>query len=236
MSLHLHEKCKARLVEVIGELLPNILVQNNMFIDRKSAIMLIRAESVLPEFGPIKESLEQYIGETPVFDFLYEFLGKELHENQKFGLETPVSKLVELDTYKDPKSTANRLVDLFDSLPWEYTLSIKFENEFSELFSQNFSKYNLTDSLRIISPDDEFNKAFPLQSGIEARDRSVSGLGLLSISQKPQWDEKAAYLQIETSVFIGHYGGTTPLDDSISILKQFCGLGIALRLFDKPHL
>lgn len=203
-----------------------------MFIDRKSAIWLMLAEAILPERGPTRDNLAQYIGETPVFEFVYEVLAKELHENQKYDSETPSSQLVEISEYKDPEATANRLVDLFVTLPWEYTLSIKFENEFSELFSESIKQYELTDSLRIVTPNDEFIKAFPLKSGIEARDRSVSGLGLLSILQDPTWDENASYLQIETSGFIGHYGDTTPLDDSISVLKQFCGLGIALRLFE----
>lgn len=232
MALDLHAKCKERLVEKIAEQLPNISVQNNMFIDRKSAILLVLAESVLPERGPAKDKLEQYIGEAPIFEFIYEFLAKELNENQKYDSKIPDIKLTELDNYKDPVATANRLVDLFESLPWKYTLSIKFENEFSEFFSENLKKYELGDSLRVVTPDEDFTKSFPLQTGIESRDRAILGIGLLSIFQESKWDEKAAYLQIETEGFIGHYGGTTPLDDSISILKQFCGLGIALRLFD----
>lgn len=231
MSIKLHKECKKRLIQKIAEQLPSITVRNKLFIDPKSALLFQLAESVPPERGKIKEELEKYISESPVSNFLYEYLSEKLYENQKYDSELSETKLVDLDGYQEPVKIAHRLINALESLPWEYMLTIKFENEFSKLFSKNFSEYKLSDSLKIISPDDNFSKTFPLKSGVEARDRFVSGSSLLDILQTPEWDKNAAYLQITTKGFIGPYGVTRPLDDAISTLKKFCGLGIALRLF-----
>lgn len=53
---------------------------------------------------------------------------------------------------------------------------------------------------------------------------------MLGILQPQEWNENTTYLQIKVDGFIGKYGTTVPLEESLSILKSFCGLSIALRL------
>ena len=234
MSLGLDPKCKERLVEKIAELLPQVNVQNRMFLDRKSAVVLLLAESTLPERGPIKDKLSQYIGEAPFFEFLYGLLSQELSEKQEYDSDTPTIKLTEIEDYNDPLSVARRLVEDFESLPWEYTLSIKMENDFGELFKKAINEYAMSDKIKLIAPYDRFTEEFSLQSGIKARDRLLGGLGLLSGLTTPEWEKESSYLQIKVSGFIGKYSYSAALDDAVALLKAFCGIGLALRLF-KVH-
>jgi hypothetical protein len=104
-------------------------------------------------------------------------------------------------------------------------------DELSKSVGLLIGNFSISNSLRVIVPNKEFDKSFPLQSGIEARDRSLNGgWSLLPTFVPPKWKEGAAYIQIEIDGFIGQLGETATLERAISILKTFCGLGIALRL------
>jgi hypothetical protein len=83
MSLGLPQQCQQRLGEKIAEQLPLISVQNKKYLEHWSAAKLRQVESILPQHGPVKEKLEEYISETPIFDFVYETLSKELYEGQE---------------------------------------------------------------------------------------------------------------------------------------------------------
>ncbi len=87
MSLGLHEKCLQRLSERIAERLPNIEIKNRMFLEYWS-VMLGGAADTLPQSKQFKDTLEQYIGEMPVQDFVYETVSRELRETQKYDSES----------------------------------------------------------------------------------------------------------------------------------------------------
>ncbi|MEW6058343.1 MAG: hypothetical protein AB1540_17210 [Bdellovibrionota bacterium] len=231
MSLNLHTECKQRLSEKIAEYLPQVKVQNRVFLERKSTGVLLLVEPILPQSGMIKVQLEQYVSEAPIYNFIYETLSTELYESQEYDSAFPSTSLAELEGYHDPKAVAQKLVEGFESLPWEYSLTIKLENDFGELFAKTIKNYSICDSMKLINPNDEFIREFPLQSGIKARDRSLAGgLGLLGLSPQ-KWNQSATYFQIRVIGFIGRYGDTAPLEEAISLLKAFCGIGIAVRLF-----
>lgn len=230
MSLGLHQNCRQQLIEKIAGYLPRVKVKNRIFLERKSALILLLAESTLPETGPLKKKLDGYIGEMPIFDFIYETLSRELYDNQSYDSDSPSLPLTVIQGYEDPTAVAERLVHEFDSLPWTYSLAIKCDNDFGELFAQTIKNYPISDTTRLITPDEAHSAAYPLVSGIEARDRTIAGGGLLTIFAPPSWDKSSTYLQIDVNGFIGKYGETAPLENAISFLKAFCGIGIALRL------
>jgi hypothetical protein len=63
------------------------------------------------------------------------------------------------------------------------------------------------------------------------RKRIAGGASLLRIPIDPKWDKDAIHLQVETEGFIGMYGSSMPASSAKDLLRSFCGLGIALRLF-----
>ena len=61
------------------------------------------------------------------------------------------------------------------------------------------------------------------------RDRLLHGLSLLSIGATNEWDFQSAYLQIESSGFIGKWVSTTPVESSVGQFKAIIGVAVALR-------
>src|SRR5258708_2898225 len=133
MSLGLHPRCVKQLAERLAGELPKIRVRHRMFIDSGFG-GLKRIEPTLPE-GQIKEKLKQYIGESPLLDFAFETLSKELGEGQEYDSAEAEVSLTTLSGYEDPAVVAGRLVNAFESLPWEYTITIKLANDFGAFFS-----------------------------------------------------------------------------------------------------
>ena len=130
MGIGLHQSCLRSLSNKIAEQLPKINVQNRMFLEGWSTTHLRQVDSTLPQTGKIKEKLKQYVSERPVSDFVYETLSKELHQGQAYDAESAEISLTQLEEYTDPKAVAERLARDFESLPWEYSLSVKLDNEF----------------------------------------------------------------------------------------------------------
>jgi hypothetical protein len=216
-------------MQVVAEQLPGIKVKNRMFLDRRTAVMLLLADGTLPHSGVLHRNLQQYIGEMPFADFAIELLSQKLLREQEYDSGVEAISLSEIAGYEDVNAVAKYLVNEFDSLPWKYSLSIEVGNDFGELFAKTLGSLEICDSVKLIAPNDEYAKLFPLESGIEGIDRSLSG-SLLNLFSKHKWNTNTAYLQIVTNGFIGPYIETKPLEEAISLLKAFCGAAIALRL------
>lgn len=234
MSLGLHKQCLDRLSEVIRLGLERVRVNNRMFVHRPSMLTLLDAEDVIPQTGKIRTSIEEYITETPAFDFVYEVLSRELHEKQTFDSDVPMLPLGELAGYEDLGAVSARLVSEFNSLPWDYTLTIPLTSTIGEYFAKTLKSYEICESVRLVTPDDGFEQKYNLTSGIEARDQSLSGGALASLLLRPRpptWDRDTNHLQILVIGFIGRYESTVPLELAIGRTKAFFGLSIALRLF-----
>jgi hypothetical protein len=233
MSLGLHPDCLDRLRESLAENLGKIKVDNRWFIQRASLLHLFFADGVLPKQGRQRDLLEQYIGEAPIIDFVHATLATGLHESQEYDSSDVPVGLSELNGYSDLKLVASRLVADFESLPWEYTVSVPMPQPFGEMFRAHLRQHVVSDSMRLVAPDETLERAFPLRSGIERRDRDITGGGALAsllMGGEAKW-EQAAYLQLHATGFIGRYAIGAPYAETVATLKAFCGLGIALRLF-----
>jgi len=231
MSLNLHPDCKARLKDELAGQLDTIEVKNKAFLDRQSTSGFLWASNALPKHGPIATELESFFGEWPFYDFLYGYISKELHEQQEFDSSVPVCKLTDIEGYSDASQTADRLVETFDSLPWDYVFTLKFDQFLSPVFKEQQNRYRLSSTVSLIQPDDQIIEEYPLKSGIEGRDKWLFGRGLLTaFGGAKEWDKDSVYLQFNTSGFVGKNISTKTSEDVSSLLKSFLGLSIAVRL------
>ncbi len=235
MGLNLHNNLKARLKEELAKQLPTIEVNNRSFLDRKTTAGFLLANEPLPKHGPITDRLESYIGEWPFYDFLYGQISKELNEEQQYDSSNPTCKLTDIEAYSNTAEASEKLVEQFNTLPWQYKFSIKFKPLFLPIFEGNSNKYELSDTVSLIKPDDSLISEFPLQSGVEGRDKGLFSSGLLSMFSAEEWDRESVYLQIATEGFTGKYITTQTSESVVSIFKAFCGLAIALRLIKVEH-
>jgi hypothetical protein len=228
MSLGLEKRHQQLLAQAIAAELPRVTVRNKSFIDASGALLL--AEEALPHGPKAKDKklitdLERYISETPVYDFVYQTLTRELDD--KYDPKSPSLSLIQLDGYADPKAVADRLVRDFESLPWEYSLHVRLENDFSKLFARNTKAAPISDAVTLVTPDENFLKMFP--PPVEPTDPSLTwALPPWAQSHPQSWDLTSMYLRVNAHGFIGEYGETAPLKEAISELKAFCGIAIGL--------
>jgi len=198
-------------------------------LESDSFLQLLELDSVLPSSGPIRTLLEEYVGETPAFKFMSHSLAKSISDSLEYDADAPTIPLMEIEKYKDTQAVARWLVEDFESLPWAYSLTFAFANDFGKLFSQTAKEYQLGDTARLVAPDAEFNEEFPLRKDGEPGARLKSRvLGLFS---PEQWPADSAAFQIKIDGFVPHWGTCASIERAVSLFKSLLGLGIALRLF-----
>ena len=117
MPLNLHADCKARLLSVVAETLPEILVNNGMFINRMSGARLVLGEMVLPKTGKQRDRMVDYIDEFPLSKFILETLGIELWVLDKYVTDPPTTNLSAIEGYEDASRVAARLIEAFQATP-----------------------------------------------------------------------------------------------------------------------
>jgi len=234
MSLELHPKCISKLVDGIAGILDKIIVNNKFFLNWKSCYAIFDVEEVLPKTGIIREKLERYISETPLYDFLFGLISLELYKSQKYDYNAKPSKLTELKEYSDTSFTSKRFVSELESLPWEYCVTFELGKSVESIFKNENVECQLSESMKIVKPDENFLKEFPLQLSKEKEEPSFFMMQLLMLRPK-DWKSETAYLQFFIDGFIGDSITTNPLEEIVSLLKSFCGISIALRLFRVKH-
>ena len=233
MPLNLHPDCKKRLIDTLAEGLSIITVENGMFVEHMSRIVgLYKADEVIPKTGHLGNRLVDYVNYFPVIDFVSETLAAELRERDKYLRDTPSIKLIELEGYGDTKGVARSLVESFESLPWHYKLSVKLPASVNQIFSQIVTELPLSEQIRLVRPTGNFVERFPLKSEDEKRHKRIYGGGtIIGGPIDPEWDVDAIYLQIDAEGFIGMHGSTIPASNAAALLRAFCGLAVAVRLF-----
>lgn len=236
MTIGLNQKCLDRLVEALAQQLQSARVDTGGFLDFESTREIRACEKILPE-GKQKELLTKYIGETPLYDFLFETFHRNLYESGKYDFKSGPVALSSIPEYTDAKAAARALAYEFNSLPWSYTATFELSGSLGKMLRSHVTEYRISDQMRLVSPDASYKDKFPLVSGIELRDKHLfPGYGLLSLFpgsgglRAQEWNQEALYIQIDAQGFIGNYIRTTPVEDITSSLKAFFGLSLAVNL------
>ena len=236
IAIELHPKCKTRLIEVLTKGLPKIRAKNGMFIDRLSVISIVAVDSVLPESGRVREQLD-YVDELPLTQFVVETLDMELWELDKFDGDRPLVNLFDIQGYSDATAVATRLLDSFQTLPWQYQLTFTLPDEIKMLLEPELYEFRLGPNIGLARPGKTFKERFPLDSGNARRNQDIEGSPLLfyDASKPPTWKVDALYLQVQVDGFVGQDGGSQTTVRAERLVRAFGGLGIALGLFVHRH-
>lgn len=231
MTLGLDQRCIAKLRESVLASLADIKINNNMFIDFPSAISLFRADNILPTSGPIKIKLDNYIGDQPLFRFIFESISKDLYETESYDKNKKAIPLNSFSKYSDLSLASDDIINKFESLPWKYIISFELDNNFGHILKKEGINRTISDKIKLILPNSEYDTVYPLKSGIEKRDINLfDGIGFLTIPQDRRWNQETSYIQFDAEGFIGNYTDLVPMDNVISNLKSFLGLSLAVRL------
>jgi hypothetical protein len=235
MPLELNLKCKARLIEAVAAAIPKLNVEYGRYIDRYPALLELKtAEAVLPDKGPLRERVTNYIDfESPLTEFILDSITEELQQFP-YEEERSLRALSSMASYGDSQSTAVRLIEKFDALPSKCTFSLKLPSTFSPIMGPR-TKIELSPQLRIVKSGPELSSLYPPEMTVDAGQAQTAGLlgGLAAVFNPPAtWESDSSYLQIDVLGFVGFYGGTNPHLEAVRIIRAFCGLGLALRLFE----
>ncbi|MFC1684768.1 hypothetical protein ACFL0R_04770 [Pseudomonadota bacterium] len=230
MTLGLHEQCINRLKERLADALAQASVRNMMILNRDALSGVLDLESILPTTGTTKYELEKYIGESPLFDFIYGQLSKELYELQEYNSDVPNETLSNIPDYSNLGDVSESLINRFESLPWNYKFTFSIGNQVTKYIKSE--RIDISEDIAILKGGDILKGSFPLQSGIPGRDQDLHGGGLLSLAfggMPKEWDEDCLYVQINGEGYIGKWITTTPQHNAIDTLKSLLGLLIAMR-------
>lgn len=231
MALNLHNNCLEQLRTKLESALGQVTVRNNMFLDDMPEC-LAELDTILPRTGAVHEKLQKYIGESPFLDFVTETLSRELFEQQAYS-RSDSKPLSEIEAYADIPSLASRLVDAFNSLPWQYTVTLPLPTAFSRIFGAHITNFDLSDSLSIRMGRSLIDE-FPLLSGIKARDKVIARGSLTSLlgvaTPDPSWESDRAYLQVKCNGYFGKFTATEPQKQAVDTMRSFHGICLAQRL------
>jgi hypothetical protein len=231
MALPLHKDCRARILDVLTDGIGTAVVRKGMFLEYHSLGAAIQADAALPKTGSLPALLEKYVGEYPLLNFISSILATELIELDKFNSNAPTLQLSEIEGYEDSRALSERLLSLFESLPWKYTFSYPLPSHIGDIFKQISTNIQISEKLRFVLSNEEFARDFPASHDNPKCHQRIFGRGLLSHLPKT-WNNDTVYFQFETNGYVSLYGETTPLTEALRFLKAVFGLGIALRLFD----
>lgn len=231
MSIDIHPSCKARLAELIAAALPefNVLAGKHLDLRSPGIRSLFRANEILPKKGKVHDLLLNYIGENPIFEFIFDTLSDELAA--KPSSETELQSITSIEGYENTSSVAERLIEQLDQLPNTYSLTFELPEEVSKSLPPNFDHYDLSPAIRIVRASPELKSVMPIDTMAANQHRFTSLFSAL-LNPTPCWKENILYLQIEVKGFISSYGGLTPNVNARHTLRSFCGLALGLRLFD----
>jgi len=238
MSLELNQRCKERLKEKLLEVLLQVEVENNFYLKPWVKYYFNSLEIILPQKGPLKDKLEKFIGDNPFSEFVYDYLSKELIKIDKYTANEKEKPLSSIPEFSDTSSLADNIIEAFDSLPWEYSISININNELTELFNKEIKEFSLSNSIKLITPNDTFTKNYPFVTKEGKKSETLENTkGIINVLvPKPlNWENNGLYLNILANGLIRKYGDTESNEYVLNIIKSFFGLGIALRLYKAKY-
>lgn len=233
MPIKLNNKYREPLIKAIADGIPKVNVQNGNFADSDTMVgAFFPADDALPQSGPLREELETYLGERPMFNFLTSMVDLELTHKHKWVTESPELALSELDGFKDPEAKARDLVNELESLPWKYTLSIELPPMIS-LFKADFMRgFSISEGINVSEKKELLDKNFPIKNEQPFSDFNEIANAFLQEPKRKSvgWKNNISYMQIEVEGFVDPYGTTPAARQTISNLRSILGLGLAKQI------
>ncbi len=230
MSLGIHQNCKAQMHSALKHCLQSIQVDYKTFLVTESTFPLLEHENLLRLPGDKMKMLVEIIDDYPFYSFVYQRLSKKLYYN-KYNSESIGENLSAIEGFEDIDSVATTLVEEFDSLPWEYTLTIPLQSQISDALLPVFeNNLKMCDDFHLVIKDDKYEIIYPSN---DTRDDNYlpAGIRMLAENRASLASKKnAVCFQKTIKGFIGMYGNTNTVEIALESLKSFCGLAIALDL------
>lgn len=218
MPINIDAQRKKKLQAGIQPAIEAATVQGRQFLNSDLGAALDDINVLLPQSGPIRDRLRSYIGEEPMYDFVYGQLAQEL-SNQTFKINDK-RRLVEIEGFEDSAAVASRLVDILDALPNRYVLSMRLPTAMNAIFLNGETSVEVAAGVVL-------RKGKAMVGVYPAAEREPGLLGALLGAV--DWDADAAYLQVEFDGFVGRYVTAESHAEAVEVMYAFVGASIAFR-------
>jgi len=207
---------------MLTEALRSLTVEYHNYPDVFPVVEDDRLDAVLPDSKTeLRRELDAWVGESPFSIFTADRLLAELGELPR-DFDAPKVPLSEIAGYSDLEHTAVRLVDQFNSLPWDYELYVRIPHDVGLLLEAGLGgQFALTDSMEFIA-----GTRIPEAEGSELHEVLAQRLGF----ESAKIFESAFYLRYTVQGYVGHLLTTTPLERLDSDLRAILGLLLAYKL------
>ncbi|QNE31861.1 hypothetical protein F1C10_07895 [Sphingomonas sp. NBWT7] len=135
--------------------------------------------------------------------------------------------------YTDVPACADRLVSLFETLPWHYSIATRLpEGLIPDEICQSRT-LSLGDGTFLTEPDMLFKQQSRLSHDNPRVESRAKGSGILTklAVGSTAWQDGSSYFVKQDDGIVGIYGGGTLMENTERSLESFIGLGLATKLF-----
>lgn len=224
MSLQLRAETKELLQARIEEFLQRSMVSSNKILDQRESFgVLMEAEHDLPQQGPRRKLLDQFIGDYSLLAFVPDRVRVLLDQRQfePDAERVPLSVALEGSDLKD---LARDALEALETLPWAYWASLTLPSALGQLIPALEPIHLVGDRFRLIHDEDELQRT-------AAVEKQFGGFNsLLGLALRPAKARLA--LQVKIDGFAAPFSETETMLEARDLLKSFLGLSIALGMFE----
>lgn len=222
----LDPRCEERLIQVVCEALTALKIENGMFIHFPSTLALWSTDEVIPKTGSVRQKLETWIDEWPVYEFVYESISRRLSACA-YTPDKTEKYLHEIEGFTDIAATARELVEELSSLPWTYCFSFPLPESLGSPLARLIGNRSFGETNEIAKLDSEFKSKFPEnKSGKPSPAFSLLG----AFADPDPWEGRSAALTIQDKGFVGHFGWTSPVINATNKIESILGVLLALNI------
>jgi hypothetical protein len=220
------EAAKKRISDSFGE----IVIKSGCFPDFElSYRSLNSANIVLPKRGNIFDKIETYLGETPIFDFLFDDIWRHFYDFHKHDEKAAPFKITDIEKFRDPDEYIGNILKKITTLPWRYSLSVEIPDAMLRNTILASGGMEFGNKSHIKHSDLLTEEIFPLSNTPEhLRSRAKSGAQLYT--GKPGWDAGKPHYRTFAEGFVRSYRSCVTLDAVERELESILGMGLAMHM------
>lgn len=221
--INLDIRCIERLKEKLSPLLDEVKVRSGNMIDFPGMVQLISFDEVLPKRGVEAEKINNYLGESAIFKFVFSELYELVYCSFEFDSEKETFDLIGSENFPTSEGLAGLLLDKFLCLPYEYCITLPLPLGTLDYLDDY---YCIHPGLRFYRYGDLFFKKFP--------DKQKSGLlgkALLGLQSPSDWDDGAMLLQYQFEGYVSDFLDTDSSTFAFNKIKSFIGIMLASNIF-----
>jgi hypothetical protein len=239
-------RLRDKLIGILRAELPKIKLRDSGRLDIQSMFDMDKAFTEVLRHAPklLKEQVEAYVGERPLFSLMYGMLTDELTLLAP-EVKAEKGRLCELPLYGDVEALAQRIFSMLTKLPNQYVAVVELPRGISEEMYRNNAPPILGQKLAVIGSWQGEQDGYPFPTPVTlVRPPQNAFMGLLglkppsatltALQQLPVNAQSApvSHLYVKLEGYINSVSSQQPLNLFTTIFKAFFGLALGMEVLE----